>query len=208
MESYLYKRAVIREDKERARDLITEEYLRAGYIAQGSSESDLSRNLFLDTTVTFLAFKGEDAVGTLSILTDEEGKLPMESDWAEEVAVLRKKGKRIAEVGQFAVRHDTRDGQTSLALGPSLGLFKRVLEHGLTSPLDSFCICVHAKHERFYTALGFVSIGALRRYGVVGVEFSAGMELDLNVVRAGRGNMRDSSMLARLLGMQETKNYA
>jgi hypothetical protein len=197
MEPYLYKRAVTKDDIERARNLITAEYLRVGYIARGATESELSKNLFLDTTSTFLALKGDEVVGTLSIFGNREAGLPMEPDWEIEIRLLREKGKRLAEVGQFAVRHKAVHPLVPSFLGPSLGLFRLVLQHGLEASIDSFCICVHAKHERFYAALGFTSIGPQRGYGPVGVEASAGMELDLTALREGRQGVR-SLLLTRL----------
>lgn len=166
----IYKIARTNEDKKRALELVRETYDKEGY-----TTSDTERNDFFNTmppnTTTFNTFlyTGQ-MLGTISLVFDEDGSIPMNTLYNKEISILRNKGLKIAEVSRFAVNkdfphlsHKTTD-KIKHKLEISIELFKIIFHYSLHKKIDALCIAINPKHAMLYNSLGFNNLGELRNY--------------------------------------------
>jgi hypothetical protein len=152
------------EELQAARALVTRRYAAQGYATDGAFDAYLEN----PATTTFGLFEGDILCGTISLVPDGQQGLPMDSVYREELAPLRAKGKRLAEVVQFAVDDERHTGLSALAGSlVAIPLFGDVLSRAIEQHIDTLCISINPKHDRFYAMLGFREIGALKQYGAV-----------------------------------------
>ena len=87
--------------------------LHATYVARGLIDPKPSGirstpHQLLPSTTTFIARRGAETVGTLSLVVDSPLGLPMEKAFPEEVAAIRAPGRVAAEVGALCVANGLR----------------------------------------------------------------------------------------------------
>ena len=143
------------DDQAAADRLVALHYASRGYVTDRERNDPFSNQGLLAACLTFLACRGPQKVGTLTIGLDHgRGLLAGEAN-RESVDGLRRAGRRVAELRRLAV-HDPVDGKAVLA-----HLFRAVycagrLVHGATNVL----IEVNPRHASFYARIfGFVRLG-------------------------------------------------
>lgn len=162
-------RKVSREDEKRIlRDIVAGEYAEQGYIS--ARNECLVRSPHYDG-VFGIRFAVEEqskkqTVGTIALVIDSEtGLLPMDTLYHDELALLRERGLRIAEVGQFAVLSDT---PMRKRLHIVRRLFAAIISELEEQETDVVVITVNPKHDNAYTMFGFSTFGNIKPYTAVG----------------------------------------
>jgi len=143
------------DDQAAADRLVALRYVSRGYVTDREAGDQFSHQGLLSACLTFLACRGPQEVGTLTIGVDQGQGLLADEAKQEIVDRLRRAGRRVAELRRLAV-HDPVDGKAVLA-----HLFRAVycagrLVHGATDVL----IEVNPRHANFYARVfGFVRLG-------------------------------------------------
>lgn len=178
-------------------DLVYQEYRREGYYTADEEKGGyFARFLRSEEATTFQFVEAGQVVGTISLIEDSSRGLPMDVQYHFELESLRQRGKKLAEVSQFAVRRDLREDSTPRMSGVarlqvSGALFSAILRHALARKIDSLVISVHPKHDEFYTQVGFSSLGGVKTYEVVRTQAVA-KALDLHHVMTPEDGVRRS----------------
>jgi hypothetical protein len=176
------KRASKRGEFERAFALLAARYQARGYDEPSGKPFRFTPHHALPGTLTFVAKDGERVVATLSMVPDSPLlRLPMESIYGEEIARLRREGRRLAEVTSLA-----SDG-----LGPReflrvfAALIKLAIQTHLRRGGDSWVITINPRHRAFYRrAMGFVPIGPRRPHPSVRAHPAEAYLLDAELIAA------------------------
>jgi hypothetical protein len=150
---------------EQAFELAASNYQARGYETPGENRLRFTFYHALPDTVTFVAKHEGIVVATFSIVQDNELLgLPMEDAYADEIASLRREGRRLFEATTLADRGlNHRE-----FLQVFLSLIRLSEQYHTRHGGDSYVIAVNPRHKKFYTKLiGFVPIGSLRTYAAV-----------------------------------------
>jgi hypothetical protein len=141
--------------------LVYDEYVESGYIPNPNPEGKIfSVHHLLPETTVFVAKSYETVISTLTQVFDSElFGLPMDSIYWEELAELREKGRKIAELGSLATKKDFRWQNLFMYLCQVMYWFSRYKE------VDDLCITVNPKHVRFYHSIFlFEKFGPEKQY--------------------------------------------
>lgn len=166
--------AVTPDAVDRAERLVHEVYVSHGYRDAGRPRR---RHAVTARRAVFVAGFSGEVIGTLSLLRDSARGLPADTLYGAELAALRGRGRRLAEVSALAVAPAWRGAALTLVrpLVQLVGIYARDLE-----AVDELCITVHPRHAAFYERrLGFVRFGAEKPYGAVNGSPAVGLRLDL-----------------------------
>jgi len=145
--------------------LVRQNYLESGYEAPSTKLVRFTPYQALPDTTVFVAKLAGQVVATFTLVPDTHPLgLPLEGLYEDEVAELRRQGRRLAEV-------------TSLA---ATGLTQREFVHVFTAMIrllqqyhvrhggDTWVLTVNPKHSSFYQkTLGFTPLGPRRAYEAV-----------------------------------------
>jgi len=154
-----------REELERALMLVHDSYVRCGYMQPHPSGLRISPFFALKTTRTFVALLADEVVATVSLFGDSAMLLPADAIFAPELAALRARGGRTAEVGMLADRRKAM-GRSMVAV---LQMMKQVFWTALADRIDDLVITVNPKHAAFYRRLlCFELVAPARGYPAVG----------------------------------------
>jgi hypothetical protein len=153
-------------------------YQRAGLAPENAEQLRVTPYQLHAESEILLALKEDEVIATLSIIADGPGGLPMEEVFAEEVAEIRRAGKRIVEVSCLADRREKVERSVSVLLR----LIKLLIQTTRQRGIDKLLIAVHPRHVAFYERMiGFVKIGDERNYGAVLDRPAVAMSLDLKL---------------------------
>ena len=169
--------AMTRAELDAASRLVHRCYLRRGYVKPSADGRHVSPYLAMPTTAVFVARVGGEVIATLSLLEDSELQLPCDELYGAELGVLRRAGRRVAEVSALAVKEECRGiGLRAVrTLVQAVGVYGRDLARA-----DHLCIAVNPRHAAFYeTRLQFRRFGGLKPYGAVNGAPAVGLLLDL-----------------------------
>lgn len=136
-----------------------------GYVYQGiepirAPDLRITEQHVLPEATVLVAYEGTQLVGTVSITKDSPAGLPIDKDYPQELAELRRAGAQLSEVGSLAiVRRCWHSGLTPL-LGMAAGRFGfRVLKS------THQVIGVHPKAAAYYRAIwNFHPLGEPRHH--------------------------------------------
>jgi hypothetical protein len=181
------KVATERGEFEQAFQLLAARYQARGY-------EDPSPKLFrftpfhvLPDTVTFVAKHGDRVVATLSLVPDTSLLgLPMECIYGEEIARLRREGRRLAEATSLA------DGGlgTREFIQVFTALIKLAMQYHLRQGGDGWVITVNPRHRNYYRkVLGFEPLGPCRSYPMVRDHPAEAFLLDVDLMKANAPRM-------------------
>jgi hypothetical protein len=161
--------------------LVHDQYVSRGYMDPHPSGRRLSLHNALPTTKVFVARRGTEVLGTVSVVQDSVLGLPMDEIYAEELARLRRDQRGIAEVSALAIRSECR----ALGLPILMRLVRMIVVYTAeVARLDDLCIAVNPRHVGFYQkALSFTMFGPLRGYQKVNGAPAVAMRCDLGFVR-------------------------
>ena len=150
---------------EEAFALVAANYRARGYESPGDKPYRFTPYHALPTTVTMVAKREGKVVATLSFVPDTELLgLPMESIFGEEIAGLRREGRRMGEAMSLA--------DSGLSIREFVQVFKAMIRLGMQYHAsrggDTFVITINPRHRNFYQkVLGFESLGPQRSYPTV-----------------------------------------
>jgi hypothetical protein len=149
------------DEHQQAFRLVYQEYVKSGYIPNPKPNGEIFSifNLFPETAV-FIVKSYQTVISTLSQFYDSKSfGLPMDSLYHEELSELRKKGRRIAEIGALATQGDYRWQNLFMYLCQIMYWFARYQR------VNDLCITVNPKHVRFYkTIFLFEEFGPEKEY--------------------------------------------
>jgi hypothetical protein len=157
-----------------AYELVYLRYLKEGYQAPTPGKLRFIAHCCLPTSHTFVAKIHGQVVATLSLIGDHALGLPLEKEYAEEVAGLRRQGELLAEVSCLATR---RFGDRGVLMRLMRAMYAFARYHlGITA----CCIAVHPRQRRFYErVLMFEAIGQQREYEACGQAPAIAMRMAL-----------------------------
>ena len=158
--SVLFKLAETRDEREQAFRILHDVYVGRGLCDPCPCGLKMSLFSFLPTTAIFLGIRDGIVLGTMSLIEDSSLGLPMDELYGAEVAQLRSRGRRIAEIGALAVQNGARGRGLTLMLNSLMirwALFYR--------RIDDLLITVHPKSADLYRTLYlFELLGGERMY--------------------------------------------
>lgn len=187
-----------------AYELVYQRYLKEGYQAPTPGKLRFVAHCCLPSTYTFVARVRDQVIATLSLIADGELGLPLEQEYADEVAQLRAGANRLAEVSCLATRR-FGDRAVFLRLMRTMYAFAR---HHLQ--MDACCIAVHPRQRRFYEkVLQFRVIGDEREYHACIKAPAIAMCLDLAGCEERMASRHGDGMVGRFfLGEQDYRRAA
>ena len=161
--------------------LVHDQYVSRRYMDPHPSGRRLSLHNALPTTKVFIAHKGADVLGTVTVVQDSALGLPMDEIYRDELAHLRRAQRGIAEVSALAIRSECR----ALGLPILMRLVRMIVVYTAeVARLDDLCIAVNPRHVSFYQkALSFTMFGPLRGYQKVNGAPAVAMHCELAFVR-------------------------
>ncbi len=174
-------------DWEQAFALAASSYQSRGYESPGVSRLRFTPYHALPDTVTLVAREGERVIATLSIVQDNTLMgLPMESVYAEEIAALRREGRRLFEVTTLA---DSGLGVREF-VSVFVALIRLATQYHTHTGGDTGVIAVNPRHRAFYTRmLGFIELGPRRSYAAVQDHPAEALWIDEKLMRRNTPDM-------------------
>jgi len=168
------------EEWEQAFQLVATNYQERGYEATDKPYRFTPYHALPDTTV-FVAKREGRVIATFSLVADNSVLgLPLESLYADEVADLRRQGRRMAEVTSLAM---TELGQREF-LQVFTTLIKVMKQYHVSRGGDTWVITVNPRHRNFYCkVLGYQPLGPCKPYESVGNAPAEGYLLDRDSMR-------------------------
>jgi hypothetical protein len=177
------------DELEQAFALLAENYRARGYDAPGAVPYRFTPFHALHETVTIVAKDGQRVVATLSLVPDGPILgLPMESIYGEEIAALRREGRRMAEAISLA------DGGLSIHEFVLVfkAMIKLAMQYHARNGGDTWVITINPRHRNFYQkVLGFAPLGGCRSYPTVQDHPAEAYLLDLDLMRDGAPKLYD-----------------
>jgi hypothetical protein len=145
--------------------LAASNYQARGYETPGENRLRFTPYHALPDTLTLVAKHEQEVVATFSIVVDNTLLgLPMEDIYGDEIAALRRRGRRMFEATTLA---DTGLKPREF-LQVFLTLIKLSMQYHTRNDGDTYVIAVNPRHRKFYTRIiGFVPLGPLRSYAAV-----------------------------------------
>jgi hypothetical protein len=136
----------------------------------------------LPATRVFVAQEGARVVGTATVFQDSPLGLPMDDVFGDQLAAMRARGRRVAEVSALAMDGDRR----AYGLPVLMRLLRLVLLYSASvARLDDLCLVVRPQHASFYQQLGTCRVmGEPRDYEKVNIEGAVALHIDLHEIRA------------------------
>ncbi len=182
----VFRIAQCREDYCGAFRVVYEAYLEKGLTRPNLFQMRVTPYQLLPTTEVLVAVRQGEVIATLSLVRDGLLGLPMESVYPEEVAALRDRDLRLAEVSCLADRRHVRgdSGASFRAYHPpatAMRLMSLMAQCALARGVNCLLIAVHPRHARFYQRFtAFEPIGGVRTYHAVCDRPAVAMALDID----------------------------
>lgn len=168
--------------------LVHDQYVARGFMAPQESGRRLSIHNSLTSTKVFVARRQGVVIGTLTLIEDSFLGLPMGEIYEEELAGLRARGHRLAEVSALAL--DPRYRAVGVAIVMRL-VRMLVLYAAQVEGLDELCIAVNPRHVDFYRRLlQFQVFGDVKSYQKVNGAPAVALRLELALPRAIIADLR------------------
>jgi hypothetical protein len=163
-------------------ELVAANYQECGYQAPTDKPYRFTPYHTLPDTFVFVAKHEGRVLATFSLVADNTLLgLPMEAIYGEEIAALRREGRRLAEVTSLA----------SADLGPReflqvfTALIRLMKQYHVSRGGDTWVIAVNPRHRTFYQKiLGYRPLGPCRAYAAVGNAPAEAYLLDRDLMRA------------------------
>ena len=90
--------------------------------------------------------EGPDVGYTMTLFRDNPMGLALDSVYAQALDELRRKGRRLLEVGMLADRRES----AARGMGALFSMMRRAIHYGLQTDLTDIVIGVHPRHAQFY----------------------------------------------------------
>jgi hypothetical protein len=172
---------------EQAFALAAARYSARGYESPGASRLRFTPYHALPDTVTLVAKHEGKVVATFSIVMDNRFLgLPMEGVYPEEIASLRREGRRLGETTTLA---DAELGVREF-IQVFITLIKLGMHYHRNQGGDTAVIAVNPRHRQFYTKmLGFQPLGPRRSYAAVQDAPAEAFRVDYDLLKANAPKM-------------------
>ena len=173
------KLADTEQELQAAFELLHDSYVQQGYMQPQLYKLRATFFHLLPSTSLIIAKKGDDVIGTVSIIRDSPHGLPLEKDF--NLNHLRKNNQVISEISSLAIHRDYR-GQHGLVLFPLLKFMYNYCKYYFAT--DIMVLATHPKLSDFFEAiLLFKSIEdkVVENYGFVNGSPAVGKYLDLKL---------------------------
>jgi hypothetical protein len=131
------------EELQTAYGLLYDEYIEKGYQDPDPSRLRFPPHYALPSANTFVAIRGEELLGTVTLLSRGSLGLPMEAEYAPEIFDLCSRGRVPIEMSGLAARRGGRSAVLSLIRDATAFAI-----HSLRA--TDLCIAVNPAHEGFY----------------------------------------------------------
>lgn len=159
--------------------LVYHAYRRSGLIDTNPFAIHTSPQAVGPNTLVMLGRLGFMPANTLSAYLDGPVSLPLDSVYADELNPLRKRGRRLMEIGLFA---DRRDHVQRSAKG-LLELMRYMFFFARHNSVNDVVIGVHPNHAMYYQRMfGFEVLGAVRKYPTVNDAAVSLLRFDMQTV--------------------------
>lgn len=153
-----------RDELEEALKLVHYSYVRSGYMREHESGLRFNIHYASPATRTIVNVVNEDITSTVSLFSDSNLGLPLDSIYPREADELRQMGRRPGEAGMLADRRSDIRRSVKTVLDMMRMLYWTAMEIGLTDLM----VTVNPKHVTFYTNLFcFEQFGAEKSYDAV-----------------------------------------
>lgn len=86
-------------------EVTNEQYRRSGIVKEKRSIFLYNEGLLNPESTLFLARKGQDILGTLSVIANHNNRLPCSKLFGEEMAALQLEKRKVVELGTLSVRY-------------------------------------------------------------------------------------------------------
>lgn len=168
----IYKLANSYDERKQAINLIDYMYKERGIIPKNQPMPELTAFNLSSSSTVFIAKKGDEVVGTLSLIEDSYIGLPMESIHQQEILSIRQAERRVAEVGALAVKK---------GFGVSLMLYNIMFRWAKRSRyIDNLAISVHPSSLRFFRdVLLFSQLGKIKNHPKYNNALAVALTLDV-----------------------------
>jgi hypothetical protein len=174
---------------QQAYEILAATYQARGYEAPSAKLIRFTPYHALPDTATFVAKLGEEVLATLSVVVDNTLLgLPTEAVFPDEVADLRRSGRRLSEATSLA---DRGLGMREF-IPVFVTLIRLAMQYAVKQGSDTWLITVNPRHRGFYTkVLGFVPLGRGRTCPSVQDAPAEAYMLDDALMSAGAPRMRE-----------------
>ena len=161
--------------------LVHDAYVKVGYMDPVPSGMRVTKYNTLPYSTTFVGKEHGAVVLTMSLIPDSEYGLPMDAIYKIEVDALRKKGRKVAEIGSLASHPEFRNSNQNIPM------YGNKIVHSYARcylGIDDLVITISPKHRWFYECiLLFEQLGGEKPYDYVKGSPAIAMRLDMcNVV--------------------------
>jgi hypothetical protein len=172
---------------EQAFALAAARYSASGYESPGANRLRFAPHHALPDTVTLVAKHEGEVAATLSIVMDNRFLgLPMEETYPDEIAGLRREGRRLAETTTLA---DAELGMREFRQ-VFVTLIKLGMQYHRNQGGDTPVIAVNPRHRLFYTKmLSFQPLGPCRSYAAVQDAPAEAFWMDYDLLKANAPKM-------------------
>ncbi len=170
------------EEWEQAFELVAANYKESGYEAATDKPYRFTPYHALPDTTVFVAKRGDRVIATFTLVPDNRLLgLPLESLFEEEVAELRREGRRVAEITSLAF---TELGQREF-LQVFVAMIRLLQQYHVSRGGDTWVITVNPRHRSFYCKmLGARQLGECKAYDAVGGAPAEAYWVDQEMMRA------------------------
>lgn len=175
-----------------------ESYLRKRYISPNPDGIMLDEWDELPTTTHFVAMENNALLGAVRLVMDSTEGLPMERVFPEEIRLLRKQGRKVAEASTLVVA----EVQSYSGHKLWVKLCKALWEEAEARHIDDLCVAVTQNHLGFYKRLLFESMGRGRHYKSLNGILAYPLRVRVAEVRIrhkSQGSNHDQSLRRHLL---------
>lgn len=170
-----YKIATTAQEMEDALSLVFKEYAKRGLISPARYQSPIRvgvNHILREETKIFVGVKNGEVIITLSAFKDSPLGLPMDGGYGAEADALRAQGRKIGEVGYFAVKSGMFKRKRLFGLDFEkldfiFTMFRMAIQWGLYfTDLDDGCLVTNPNPKRMsFKYFPLDVMGAIKHYG-------------------------------------------
>lgn len=146
------------EEREAAFQLAYQVYLEKGYVKENVNKMLVQTyDSNPETVILIVRDKEKNIAGSLTLVFDENAKLPTEKIYSQEIGDLKNKGERIVEISRLVINDQFRNSKEVLLLLMNyLAIYSFHVKN-----YTSLVVQVNPRHKNYYKALlNFDEIGA------------------------------------------------
>ena len=146
------------EEREAVFNLGYQVYLEKGFVKENPNQWLIQNyDIFSQTAILIVQDKNKKIAGSLTLVFDEDGTLPVEKIYWEEIKALKNKSEKLVEISRLVISHEYRNSKEVLLL-----LINYLMIYSFyVKKYTSLVIEVNPRHKNYYKSLlKFDEIGA------------------------------------------------